>query len=214
MALPFLDPTSRQTSKLKAKCVDTHRNERGLPRNESWNQNPATLQRDRTVTKLQAIEDRATGTWHFRFRFLDQTKKVKTIIVPGDIASLARKLLPRLHKAGARLPLREKEATECHRCSYRARAHRRHPLRRPARMAGRQRWDPSVLIRKHTDRATGQGYVLRVPSRPHVEGRQVRLSKGRFRIGGAGSEWRQKSRPVRPYWSPPLLPHRSCRSRR
>ena len=50
---------------------------------------PATLQRDRTVTKLEAIEDRATGTWHFRFRFRDHSKKLKTIIVPGDVASSA-----------------------------------------------------------------------------------------------------------------------------
>ena len=71
---------------------------------------PATLQRDRTVTKLEAIEDRATGTWHFRFGFRDHSKKLKTIIVPGDVASLARTLLPQLHKAGARLPADEKEA--------------------------------------------------------------------------------------------------------
>ena len=70
----------------------------------------ATLQRDRTVTKLEAIEDRATGTWHFRFRFRDHSKKLRTIIVPGDIASNARKLLPELHKAGARLPADEQEA--------------------------------------------------------------------------------------------------------
>ena len=71
---------------------------------------PATLQRDRTVTKLEAIEDRATGTWHFRFRFRDHSKKLKTIIVPGDVASVASKLLPELHKAGARLPADEREA--------------------------------------------------------------------------------------------------------
>jgi hypothetical protein len=65
---------------------------------------PATRQRDCTVTKLQAIEDRATGTWHFRFRFLDHSKKPRTIIVPGDVASVPSKLLPALHKAGARLP--------------------------------------------------------------------------------------------------------------
>jgi hypothetical protein len=64
----------------------------------------ATLERDRTATKLEAIEDRATGTWHFRFRFRDHSKKLKTIIVPGDVASLASKLLAELHKAGARLP--------------------------------------------------------------------------------------------------------------
>ncbi len=73
---------------------------------------PATLQRDRTVTKLEAIEDRATGTWHFRFRFRDHSKKLKTIIVPGDVASLASKLLPELHKAGARLPADEREAKD------------------------------------------------------------------------------------------------------
>jgi len=73
---------------------------------------PATLQRDRTVTKLEAIEDRATGTWHFRFRFRDHSKKLKTIIVPGDVASLASKLLPELHKAGARLPADEREARD------------------------------------------------------------------------------------------------------
>jgi hypothetical protein len=72
---------------------------------------PATLQRDRTVTKLEAIEDRATGTWHVRFRFRDHSRKVRTIVVPGDIASLARKLLPELHKAGARLPADEQTAT-------------------------------------------------------------------------------------------------------
>ncbi len=71
---------------------------------------PVTLQRDRTVTKLEAIEDRATGTWHFRFRFRDHSKKLRTIIVPGDIASLARTLLPQLHKAGARLPADEQGA--------------------------------------------------------------------------------------------------------
>ena len=71
---------------------------------------PVTLQRDRTVSKLQAIEDRATGKWHFRFRFLDQSKEVRTITVPGDIASVARTLLAQLHKAGARLPPGEQEA--------------------------------------------------------------------------------------------------------
>jgi Domain of unknown function (DUF927) len=70
---------------------------------------PVTLQRDLTVTKLDAFEDRATGTWHFEFRFLDQSKKVRTIIVPGDIAAFARTLLPALHKAGARLPPGEAE---------------------------------------------------------------------------------------------------------
>ena len=81
---------------------------------------PATLQRDRTVTKLEAIEDRATGTWHFRFRFRDHSKKLKTITVPGDIASIASKLLPELHKAGARLPADEQEAKRCRQCSHRA----------------------------------------------------------------------------------------------
>ena len=71
---------------------------------------PARLQRDRTVAKLEAIEDRATGTWHFRFRFRDHSKKLKTIIVPGDVGSFASKLLPELHRAGARLPVDEKEA--------------------------------------------------------------------------------------------------------
>jgi uncharacterized protein (DUF927 family) len=69
-----------------------------------------TLQRDRTVTKLEAIEDRATDTWHFRFMFRDQSGKVRAIMVPGDIAFSARTLLPQLHKAGARLPSDEKEA--------------------------------------------------------------------------------------------------------
>ena len=69
-----------------------------------------TLQRDRTVIKLEAIEDRATGMWYSRFRFRDQSKKLKTIIVPGDVASVASKLLPELHKAGARLPANEREA--------------------------------------------------------------------------------------------------------
>ncbi len=69
-----------------------------------------TLQRDRTVTKLEAMEDRATGTWYSRFRFRDHSKKLKTIIVPGDVASVASKLLPELHKAGARLPADEKGA--------------------------------------------------------------------------------------------------------
>ena len=73
---------------------------------------PAALQRDRIVTKLEAVEDRATGTWHFRFRFRDHSKKLKTIIVPGDVASLASKLLPELHKAGARLPADEREAKD------------------------------------------------------------------------------------------------------
>ena len=70
---------------------------------------PATLQRDRTVTKLEAIEDRATGTWHFRFGFRDHSMKLRTITVAGDIASGASKLLPELHKAGARLPADKKE---------------------------------------------------------------------------------------------------------
>ena len=73
---------------------------------------PATLQRNRTVTKLEAIEDRATGTWHFQFRFRDHSKKLRTIIAPGDVASLASKLLPELHKAGARLPTDEREAKD------------------------------------------------------------------------------------------------------
>jgi hypothetical protein len=112
MALPFLDLTSRQTSKLNPKrSVSTH-----LASKEDYRKmkdrikTPATLQRDRTVTKLEAVEDRATGTWHFRFRFLDHSKKLKTVIVPGDVASLASKLLPELHRAGARLPADEKEA--------------------------------------------------------------------------------------------------------
>jgi hypothetical protein len=71
---------------------------------------PVTLQRDRTVIKLEAIEDRATDTWHFRFRFRDHSMKFRTITVAGDIASAASKLLPELHKAGARLPSDEKEA--------------------------------------------------------------------------------------------------------
>jgi hypothetical protein len=107
-----VDPASRQTSKLNPKrCASTH-----IATKEEYLEmknpikTPATLQRDRTITKLEAIEDRATRTWHYRFRFLDQTKKVKTITVPGDIASLSRTLLPRLHKTGARLPLREEEA--------------------------------------------------------------------------------------------------------
>ncbi len=69
-----------------------------------------TLQRDRTVTKLEAIEDRATSTWYFQFRFRDHSMKVRTIMVPGDSASLARTLLPQLHKAGARLPADKWEA--------------------------------------------------------------------------------------------------------
>ena len=73
---------------------------------------PATLQRDRTVTKLEAIEDRATGTWHVRFRFRDHSMKVRIIVVAGDIASTASKLLPELHKAGARLPADEREARD------------------------------------------------------------------------------------------------------
>jgi putative DNA primase/helicase len=68
------------------------------------------LQRDRTVTKLEAIEDRATGTWHFRFRFRDQSGEVRTIIEPGDVAFNVSALLPRLHNAGARLPADEREA--------------------------------------------------------------------------------------------------------
>jgi hypothetical protein len=112
MALPFLDLTSRQTSKLNPKrSVSTHlASKEDYLKMKDRIKTPATLQRDRTVTKLEAVEDRATGTWHFRFRFLDHSKKLKTVIVPGDVASLASKLLPELHRAGARLPADEKEA--------------------------------------------------------------------------------------------------------
>jgi Domain of unknown function (DUF927) len=68
------------------------------------------VQRDLAVTKLEAFEDRATGTWHLRFRFLDHSKVPSTIIVPGDVASVSRTLLPQLHKAGARLPPSEEAA--------------------------------------------------------------------------------------------------------
>jgi putative DNA primase/helicase len=70
------------------------------------------LQRERTVTKLEAIEDRATGTWHFRFRFLDHSMKVKTITVAGDIAFSVTALLPQLYKAGADLPADERKAKD------------------------------------------------------------------------------------------------------
>jgi len=106
MVLPFLDLTSRQTSKLNPKRgVSTHlASKEDYPEMKDGIKTPVTLQRDRTVTKLRGIEDRATGTWHFQFRFRDHSKKLKTIIVPGDVASLASKLLAELHKAGARLP--------------------------------------------------------------------------------------------------------------
>jgi uncharacterized protein DUF927 len=111
MALPFLDLTSRQTSKLNPKrSVSTHiATKEDYLKMKGLIKTPATLQRDRTVTKLEAIEDRATDTWHFRFRFRDHSKKLKTIIVPGDVASVASKLLPELHKAGARLPADKRE---------------------------------------------------------------------------------------------------------
>ena len=217
MALPFLDLTSRQTSKLNPKRgVSTH-----LASKEDYLEmkdrikTPVTLQRDRTVTKLEAIEDRATGTWHFRFRFRDHSKKLRTIIVPGDIASLARTLLPQLHKAGARLPADEQGGKECRQCSHRARAHKHRPLRRPARMAGRQRRDPSVLVRKQAHRRTGQEYCVSASLRNQTS---RAVGHGYQRVAaGLAAQGRSRGKKVallRPYWSPPLLPHRSCRSRR
>ena len=104
---------------------------------------PVPLQRDLTVTKLEAIEDRATGTWHFRFRFLDQSRKVRTMIVPGDVAAQVSKLLPELHKAGARLPPGAAETKRVVNAAIASRAYEHRSLRPTAGMAGRQRRDPS-----------------------------------------------------------------------
>jgi len=212
MVLPFLDLTSRQTSKLNPKRgVSTHlASKEDYPEMKDGIKTPVTLQRDRTVTKLRGIEDRATGTWHFQFRFRDHSKKLKTIIVPGDVASLASKLLAELHKAGARLPADGQGAKRVVDAAIAQEPKSIvHCVERPGWLVD----NDGTLRFSYGNELIGapvRNTVLAPPFEVNVEGRRVRLSKGRFRIGSAGSGWRQKSRPVRPKWLPALFPHRSC----
>ena len=173
---------------------------------------PVTLQRDRTVTKLEAIEDRATGTWHFRFRFRDHSKKLRTIIVPGDVASVASKLLPELHKAGARLPADEKEAKRVVNAAI------AHEPTRVVHCVARPGWQ---IDKDGTLRFSYGNEIIGPPAKNIAPPFDVkrRGPSGKV-ISGSLLDWQRrvgataKKSPAATLLMSALLPHRSCRSRR
>ena len=156
--VPRSDISSNIKAQPQAKCVDTPRIEKRTTQNESIESKPP--QRCNVIAQSPSWKQSRSRHGHVArsLRFRDHSKKLKTITVPGDVASPCKQTPPRTAQGGCPTSSRRKGSKESRQCSHRERAHPRRPLRRPARMADRQRRDPSVLVRKQADRPTGQEY--------------------------------------------------------